>query len=88
MSKEELLAEIFACKDKVALARVADALHNNNPQITEAEARLVTYIEAGKRLGVSATTCRRLAKDGQITVVNVRGKNRVSLASVLKYAGV
>lgn len=90
MSKEELITAIAVCTDKQILNRIADVLNHKNtePQKREVEARLIHQDEAARRLGVSRTTMWRLIKDGSIKTINVRGKHRVQLESLLKYAGV
>ena len=57
-----------------------------HPVNTEPELKLITFVEAAQRLGVGRTTVWRLYKDGKLKVRNVRGKNRITLASVINYA--
>lgn len=75
--------------DKALLARVADVLshrEDTSPSKGERETRLITQAEAAKRLGVSTTTVWRLIKEGSLSVISVRGKQRVRLASLTQYA--
>lgn len=89
MGIENIMKAILAA-DKKTLQRVSDVLENKAPpaqhRTQDAETRLITQAEAAKRLGVSTTTVWRLIKDGSLSVVSVRGKQRVRLASLTRYA--
>jgi excisionase family DNA binding protein len=89
MSKEELFTALAVLNDKDVLAEVERVLkrepHSGTP---EAETRLITQAEAAKRLGVSVTTVWRLIKEKSLIAVSVRGKQRIQLASLLRFAGV
>ena len=52
----------------------------------EDELKLLTLPEAGAVLGLSRSTIYRMTKDGQLTPVNFRGKNRIPLAQVVALA--
>lgn len=49
--------------------------------------KLITQKEAARRLGISTTTVWRLIKEGTLLTVRQRGKQRVRLDSLLRYAG-
>lgn len=87
------IEEIMKCllvADKATLAKVADVLtHRDKPSNTgktEVETRLLTQKEAAKRLSLSTTSLWRLIREGAIETVNVRGRRRVRLASLMDYA--
>jgi len=89
--KADLITNIASCTDSDLISRVADFFNRRGvaPSKTpEVETRLITQREAARRLGLSPTTIWRLGKSGDLNFVSVRGKYRVSLASVLHYAGV
>ena len=89
MSKDEIITAVAVTTDKALLARVADVLshrEDTSPSKGERETRLITQAEAAKRLGVSTTTVWRLIKEGSLSVIPVRGKQRVRLASLTQYA--
>ena len=89
MSKEELFTALAVMTDKDVLAEVERVLKREpKNDAPEAETRLITQAEAAKRLGVSVTTVWRLIKEGTLIAVSVRGKQRIQLASLLKFAGV
>ena len=54
--------------------------HDNDP-----DTRTVTQSEAAKRMQVSRSTIYRLAKDGDLASVPMRGRTRIVLASVFDY---
>lgn len=92
MALEEIMKAVCGA-DKATLAKVSRVLKHEDEERPAAagdavEARLVTQREAARRLGISPTTVWRLIREGELQVVRVRGKQRVCLASVLKYAGV
>lgn len=89
MSKEELFTALAVMTDKDVLAEVERVLKREpKNDAPDAETRLITQSEAAKRLGVSVTTVWRLIKEGALIAVSVRGKQRIQLASLLKFAGV
>lgn len=49
------------------------------------DTRTVTQSEAAKRMQVSRSTIYRLAKDGVLASVPMRGRTRIVLASVFDY---
>ena len=89
MGIENIMKAILAA-DKKTLQRVSDVLENKAPpaqrHTQDAETRLITQAEAANRLGVSTTTVWRLIKEGSLSVISVRGKQRVRLASLTQYA--
>lgn len=87
-NNERIIAFLRASEDQ--LKRIDDILEGRNtPSVkAEAETRLITQEEAARRLGISRTTVWRLIKEGTLLTVNQRGKRRVRLDSLLRYAGV
>ena len=87
MAIEEIL-RLVCTADKPTLNKIAAVLEGNHDPHTqkERETRLITQAEAAKRLGVSTTTVWRLIKEGSLSVVSVRGKQRVRLDSLTRYA--
>ena len=53
--------------------------------IGDPDTRTVTQSEAAKRMQVSRSTIYRLAKDGVLASVPMRGRTRIVLASVFDY---
>lgn len=92
MSKDEIITAVAVTTDKRVLSRIADIISHKETcpsgKKPEAETRLITQSDAAKRLGVSTTTVWRLIKEGSLETVSVRGKQRVKLASILRYVGV
>lgn len=89
MNKEEIITAVALTTDRQLLSRIADVLTRTDKtqrESKERETRLITQAEAAKRLGVSTTTIWRLIKEGSLSVVSVRGKQRVRLASLTRYA--
>lgn len=89
MNKEEIITAVALTTDRQLLSRIADVLTRTDKtqrESKERETRLITQAEAAKRLGVSTTTVWRLIKEGSLSVVSVRGKQRVRLASLTRYA--
>jgi len=90
MALGEILKAVCGA-DKATLAAVAKVLrHEDEAAATSAVAdpdvRLVTQREAAKRLGISSVTVWRLLRDGKLKGVNVRGKVRVRMDSVMRFA--
>lgn len=69
-------------KNQVASGFIPTAETNgaNDP-----DTRTVTQSEAAKRMQVSRSTIYRLAKDGVLASVPMRGRTRIVLASVFDY---
>ena len=89
MNKEEIITVVALTTDRQLLSRIADVLTRTDKtqrESKERETRLITQAEAANRLGVSTTTVWRLIKEGSLSVVSVRGKQRVRLASLTQYA--
>ena len=90
MSKEEIITAVAVTTDKGMLSRIADILnHRDQHPVSRAqdrETRLLTQKEAAKRLSLSTTSLWRLIREGAIETVNVRGRRRVRLASLMDYA--
>lgn len=57
------------------------------PRIKDPDTRTITQSEAARRLQVSRTTVYRMAKDGLLASVPMRGRTRIVLASVFAYVG-
>lgn len=53
--------------------------------IGDPDTRTITQSEAAKRMQVSRSTIYRLAKDGVLASVPMRGRTRIVLASVFDY---
>ena len=86
MNTNERLLKI-ATANPAVLARVDAILcGDTTPTKPEADCRLVTYVEAAKRLNVSRPTVYRLAKAGRLDVVPLDGVNRIRLKSVIDFA--
>lgn len=86
---------VLACRQDATVApaqlkAALDVLEGRTPPAEKRSAEprdlaTVTHPEAARRMHVSASTVRRLVKDGQLDVLNVRGKNRVTVASLERY---
>ena len=87
-NNERIIAFLRASEDQ--LKRIDAILEGRNtPSVkAEPETRLITQEEAARRLGISRTTVWRLIREGTLLTVNQRGKRRVRLDSLLRYAGV
>lgn len=87
-NNERIIAFLRASEDQLKL--IDEILEGRNrPSVKEeAETRLITQEEAARRLGISRTTVWRLIKEGALLTVRQRGKQRVRLDSLLRYAGV
>lgn len=70
---------------KQALAVLAGQMPTEPAAAPVVENAFITYPQAAEMLGVKVWTARRIAKDGEITVVDVRGKNHVVRQSVVDY---
>lgn len=90
MSKEEIITAVAVTTDKGMLSRIADILNHREQHAAsrtqDRETRLLTQKEAAKRLSLSTTLLWRLIREGSIETVNVRGRRRVRLASLMDYA--
>ena len=90
MSKEEIITAVAVTTDKGMLSRIADILNHREQHTAsrtqDRETRLLTQKEAAKRLSLSTTSLWRLIREGAIETVNVRGRRRVRLASLMDYA--
>jgi len=89
MPLDTIIQSLFNADDNT-LNKVKDILSGkqgdkqNEPK--EVETRLLTQAEAAKRLNVSTTSIWRLIKEGRLEVVNVRGRRRVRLSSLIRYS--
>lgn len=90
MSKEEIITAVAVTTDKGMLSHIADILNHREQHAAsrtqDRETRLLTQKEAAKRLSLSTTSLWRLIREGAIETVNVRGRRRVRLASLMDYA--
>lgn len=90
MSKEEIITAVAVTTDKGMLSRIADILNHREQHAAsrtqDRETRLLTQKEAAKRLSLSTTSLWRLIREGSIETVNVRGRRRVRLASLMDYS--
>lgn len=86
-NNERIIAFLRASEDQ--LKRIDAILEGSDrPSVKEdAVTRLITQKEAARRLGISTTTVWRLIKEGTLLTVKQRGKQRVRLDSLLRYAG-
>lgn len=86
-NNERIIAFLRASEDQ--LKRIDEILEGGDrPSVkAEPETRLITQEEAARRLGISRTTVWRLIREGALLTVNQRGKKRVRLDSLLRYAG-
>ena len=86
---QRIIALLGASQDKIKLIDEILEGRNKTPQSAgEPVTKLITQRDAARRLGVSPTTVWRLIKEGSLLVVKQRGKQRVRLDSLLRYAGV
>lgn len=87
-NNERIIAFLRASEDQ--LKRIDEILESGDrPSVKEdAVTRLITQKEAARRLGISTTTVWRLIREGTLLTVTQRGKQRVRLDSLLRYAGV
>lgn len=91
MTMNERLLKL-ATANAATLSRIDAILEGREPvrkpdaPQAEINTGLITKAEAAKRLHVSWQTVYRLCRDGSLDQVNVRGKNRVRLESVIAYA--
>lgn len=86
-NNERIISFLRASEDQLKL--IDEILEGrNNPSVKdEAETRLITQKDAARRLGISTTSVWRLIKEGTLLTVRQRGKQRVRLDSLLRYAG-
>lgn len=70
------------------LRRIDDVLLGRDKPVRrlEAETRLVTLVEAARRLGISRSTVCRMLKSGRLDSVTLDGIPRVTLRSVFELA--
>ncbi len=87
-NNERIIAFLRASEDQ--LKRIDAILEGGDrPSVkAEPETRLITQEEAARRLGISRTTVWRLIREGALLTITQRGKKRVRLDSLLRYAGV
>lgn len=87
-NNQRIIAFLRASEDQ--LKRIDEILERRDrpPVNEEAVTRLITQKEAARRLGISTTTVWRLIKEGTLLTITQRGKQRVRLDSLLRYAGV
>lgn len=87
-NNQRIIAFLRASEDKLKL--IDEILEGRDgPSVKEeAVTRLITQKEAARRLGISTTTVWRLIREGTLLTVTQRGKQRVRLDSLLRYAGV
>ena len=66
------------------LARIDSILtgEDTSPAPVDKENRLITYMDAARRTGLSRPTIYRLVKSGRLDAVPLNGVNRITLASV------
>ena len=66
------------------LARIDSILtgEDTSPAPVERENRLITFMDAGRRTGLSRPTIYRLVKSGRLDVVELNGTSRITLQSV------
>lgn len=83
MSATERMQKLLAASPKT-LARIDAVLdgEDTSPVPVEKENRLITFMDAGRRTGLSRPTIYRLVKSGRLDVVPLNGVNRITLASV------
>lgn len=83
LNATERMQRILAANAKT-LARVDAVLcgEDTAPVPVEKENRLITFMDAGRRTGLSRPTIYRLVKSGRLDVVPLNGVNRITLASV------
>ena len=74
----------IATADTKTLARIDSILTGEDtaPVPVEKENRLITFMDAGRRTGLSRPTIYRLVKSGRLDVVKLNGTNRITLQSV------
>lgn len=86
-NNERIIAFLRASEDQ--LKRIDEILERRDrpPVKEDAVTKLITQKEAARRLGISTTTVWRLIKEGTLLTVKQRGKQRVRLDSLLRYAG-
>ncbi len=88
MAIEEIMKCLFVA-DKATLAKVADVLTHKDQSHAAPPAcatQLILQKEAARRLSLSTTSIWRLIREKKLEVVNVRGRNRVRLASLMDFA--
>lgn len=87
-NNQRIIAFLRASEDQ--LKRIDEILERRDrpPVNEEAVTRLITQKEAARRLGISTTTVWRLIREGTLLTITQRGKQRVRLDSLLRYAGV
>ncbi len=86
---QRIIALLGASQEKIKLIDEILEGRNKTPQpAREPITKLITQRDAARRLGVCPTTVWRLIKEGSLLVVKQRGKQRVRLDSLLRYAGV
>lgn len=83
LNATERMQRILAANAKT-LARVDAVLcgEDTAPVPVEKESRLITFMDAGRRTGLSRPTIYRLVKSGRLDVVELNGVNRITLQSV------
>ena len=87
MTERERMMKILAA-NPATLARV-DSILNGTDRGTEKaddDCRLVTFVEAAKRLNLSRPTIYRLVKNGRLGSVALDGTRRIRLKSVIDFA--
>ena len=74
----------IATADTKTLARIDSILtgEDTSPMPVEKENRLITFMDAGRRTGLSRPTIYRLVKAGRLDVVKLSGTSRITLQSV------
>lgn len=87
MSERERMMKLLAA-NPATLAKIDAVLDGTDGKATRADddCRLVTYIEAAKRLNLSRPTVYRLVKLGRLETVPLDGVNRIRLKSVIAFA--
>ena len=87
MNEHERLMKLIGA-NSATLAKVDAVLDGTDGKHDKADAdvRLVTYTEAGRRLNISRPTVYRLVKLGRLEVVPLDGVNRIRLQSVVDFA--
>ena len=83
MNATERMQKMLAANVQV-LARIDAILDgtDTSPAPVERENRLITFMDAGRRTGLSRPTIYRLVKSGRLDVVPLNGVNRITLQSV------
>lgn len=87
-NNQRIIAFLRASEDKLKLIDEILEGGDRPPVKEDAVTRLITQKEAARRLGISTTTVWRLIREGTLLTITQRGKQRVRLDSLLRYAGV